>query len=68
MLAEGLERDLRLRRQHAVDLVELIGDDLGDVVDLAHAHHREEVEVSRHGVDLADAVDVGDLLGSLRDA
>ena len=27
VLAERLERDLGLRRQHAVDLVELVGDD-----------------------------------------
>lgn len=68
VLAEGLEGDLRLCREHAVNLVELVGNDSCDVVDLADADHGEEIEIASHRVDLADTIDVRDVLSGLRDA
>ena len=46
----------------AGDLVEPVGDDVGEVLVLAHPHHRDQVDVAGDGVDLADAVEVGDRL------
>src|SRR5262249_15656221 len=43
------------------------GDDVGDVVELADAHDRDQVDVAGDRVDLADTLEVGDGLGHLRD-
>ena len=53
---------------HAVDLVEPVGDDVGEVLVPADPHHRDQVDVTGDGVDLADPVDLGDRLGDLGDA
>src|SRR5690606_21495020 len=49
------------------NLVEPVGDHGCDVVVIAHAHHRDQVDLAGHRVDLGDAVDRGDALGDLRD-
>lgn len=52
---------------HAVDPAQLPGDDVGELVVLGHADHRDEIDVAGAGVDLADTVEVGDGLGGLGD-
>ena len=42
--------------------------DVGELLVLAHAHHRDEVDLAGHGVDLRHARHLGDLGGDLRDA
>jgi hypothetical protein len=44
-----------------------VGHHVGDAVVVAHAHQRDQVDLARHGVDLADALEVGDRLGHLGD-
>ena len=61
------ERDVGLGAQDALDLADLVGDHVGEVVVLAHADHGDEVDLAGDGVDLADARDVGDRGGDLRD-
>ena len=43
------------------------GDDLGDLLELAHPDDRDQVDLAGGGVDLADAVEVGDRRGHLGD-
>ena len=52
---------------HAGDLVEPVGDDIGHVVVVADPDQRDQVDLAGHGVDLADALEVGDRLGHLGD-
>src|SRR5262245_15991326 len=68
VLRVGTERDVRLGRLDAGHLVEPVGDHARDVVVLVHPHHDDQVDVAGHGVDLADTVETGDLLGDLGDA
>lgn len=63
----GAERDVRLGPGDAGDLVEVAGNDLGQLVMGAHSHDRHQVELAGGGVDLAHAGDLGDHLGDLRD-
>ena len=50
------------------DLVELVGDDVGELFVLMHPNHGDEVDVPGDRVDLADAVDLGDGGGDLGNA
>src|SRR5665811_1343435 len=67
-IRDSLECDLGLGRHHAVDPIELTCDHLGDLIVGADAHHRDEIEVAGYRVDLADAVDGGNLLPNLPDS
>src|SRR3954464_8803151 len=58
----GAEGDVRVGLQRARDLVDPAGHHLGDLVELAHPHDRDEVDVAGDGVHLADPVEVGDRL------
>src|SRR4051812_5583768 len=53
--------------EHAVDLVEAVGDDVGDLLVLAHTYQGDEVDLPGDGIDLGHARQLGDLLGHLRD-
>src|SRR5688500_15982173 len=64
----GAERDVGLGRSDAWHLVEPVGDDRGDVLVVADPDQRDQVDLTRHRVDLADALDRGDGLCDLRDA
>ena len=68
VLGVGAEGDVRLGLGDALDLVEPIGDDRGDVLVLAHPHQRDQVDLPRHRVDLAHPVEGGDRLRDLGDA
>jgi hypothetical protein len=59
------ERDVRLGRDDARNLVEVFGHEVRDVVVVTHAEQGDQVDLPRHGVDLADAVDGGDVAGDL---
>jgi hypothetical protein len=48
-------------------LVQPVGDDVGHVVVVTHPHQRDQVDLAGHGVDLADALEIGDRLGHLGD-
>ena len=50
----------------AVDLVEPVGDDVGELLVAPDPHHRDEVGVAGDRVDLGHAVDVGDGLAPPR--
>src|SRR5690606_24063452 len=62
------EGDERLRAQDALHLADAVGDDVRELVVLLDAHHRDEVRLARDRVDLADALEVGDLGRDLGDA
>ena len=64
VLGVGAEGDVRLGLGHALDLVEPVGDDRGDVLVLADPHERDEVDLPGHRVDLADPVEGGDGLAT----
>ena len=68
MLRVGAEGDVRLGREDAVDLVEPVGDDVGDLLVLTDAHACDEVDLAGYGVDLADTLQLRDLLRDLWDA
>jgi hypothetical protein len=53
---------------HAVDLVEPVGDDVGQVLVVADLHHGDEVRIAGDRVDLRHAVQLRDALAHLRDA
>src|SRR4051812_19333427 len=61
VLREHLERDQRVRAADPGNLRELVGDDLRDLLGIAHAQDRDEVPLPRDGVGLGDAGDVGKL-------
>src|SRR3712207_4557430 len=63
----GPEGDVRVGLEHARHLVDPAGHDVGDLLELAYPHDRDEVDVAGGGVDLADALEVRDRLGHLRD-
>lgn len=44
VVGEGTEGDVRLGLQHAGDLVQVVGDDLGDGVVVTHADHHDQVD------------------------
>ncbi len=64
----GAERDERLGAHDALDLADPVRDDVGELVVLLDPHHRDEVRLARHRVDLADAAQVRDLRRDLGDA
>src|SRR3954454_9368372 len=63
----GPEGDVGLGGGHAGDLVEKVGHHVRDVVVVAHPDQRDQVDLAGDGVDLADALEVGDRLGDLGD-
>ena len=63
----GAERDVGLGVEHARHLVDPAGDHLGDLLELADPHDRDQVDVAGDRVDLADAVEIGDRRGDLGD-
>lgn len=68
MLGVGPEGDVRGGFHDAVDLGKSIGDGFGQVVVVADPGHRDEVPVAGDRVDLADAVELGNLLGAFGNA
>src|SRR3954469_6650492 len=54
-----------LRCEHTVDLVEAVRDDVGDLFVIADTDERDEIDLTGHRVDLADALQLCDLLGDL---
>src|SRR5438552_11874978 len=62
-----LERHVRVGAYNAGDLTDASRDDVGELVVLARADHRDEVHRTRHRVDLGDAVDGGEGLAERRD-
>ncbi len=62
-----LERDQRLGSFDSLHLGHPAGDDLGQVLVVRHANDRHQVPLAGDGVDLGDALDVGDGLGGLGD-
>ncbi len=68
MLAVGLERDQRARRDDALERGDPLRHDLGELVVVLDTHDRDEILVTRNRVDLADALQVGELLRQRRDA
>src|SRR5690606_30804806 len=62
------EGDVRLRADDALDLGDLVRDDLGEPVVLAHAHDGDQVDVTGDGVDLTYPGDLGNRIGDLGDA
>src|SRR3954471_5436638 len=63
----GPEGDVRVGVDDTGHLVDPPGDDLRDLLELAHADDGDQVGVAGDGVDLADAVQVGHRLGDLAD-
>jgi hypothetical protein len=59
---------VRLRRGHAVHLVQPAGDDVRELVVRADADDRHEIVIPGDRVHLADRGHLGDGLGDLRDA
>ena len=68
MLAVCTERDVCLRCQHAVDLVEPVGDNVRDLFVVAYSNKSDQVDLARDAVDLAYSLELRDLLGYLWDA
>src|SRR5439155_20408792 len=60
------ERDVRLGAEHPAGLRDTARDHLGHLVELGYPHDGDQVEVARHGVDLADPGQVGEGLRHLR--
>src|SRR3954452_2649967 len=67
MLGEGLEGDHRHRALDAVELADVRGDDRGQVGVLLDVQDRDEVPLAGDGVDLADALDLGEVRAQRRD-
>ena len=67
MLAVGLEGDERLGRADALHLVDPPGDHVVQLVVAPHPHQRDEVDVARDRIDLADPVEIGEAFGHLGD-
>src|SRR4051794_33883673 len=57
-----------LGREHAVDLVEPVGHDVGDLFVVAHPDERDQVDLAGDRVDLAHALQLRDLLRNFRNA
>src|SRR6266545_7645669 len=62
-----LERDVRVRAHDARDLSDPASDDIGELVVLARADHRDEVHRAGHRVHLGNALDGGQGLAERRD-
>src|SRR5699024_11373762 len=67
VLGVGLERNVGLGRFHAGDLADLVRDDPGELLVLAHAHNGDEIDVAGDRVHLAHAVDLSHALRDLWD-
>src|SRR3954470_11792261 len=63
----GAERDVGLGGQDPGHLVEPVGHDVRDVLVGLDPDQHDEVDLAGDGVDLADAVELGDRLADLRD-
>jgi hypothetical protein len=59
VLGEGLEGDERLGARDPLDLADAGGDDVGELLVALEVQDRHEVPHAGDGVDLADAVDLG---------
>src|SRR5258708_4880318 len=68
MATVGAERDVSVGVHDPGDLRQPAGDHFGDLVELTYSDDGDEVDVAGDGVDLADAVQVGQLLGDFGDA
>ena len=55
------------RPGHAGHLVEPVGNDIRQLIVLAHPHQSNQVRIARDRIHLSDAIEVGDLLGYLGD-
>jgi hypothetical protein len=60
------ERDVRLRASDAGHLRDPASDDVGQLLVLSRAHHRDEVDVAGHRIHLGHAGDRGEILTELR--
>lgn len=64
MLRVRAKRDVSFGFDNAIDLVEAVSDDGGDLVMLSDSDERYQVDLSRDAVDLTDAIESCDLLGN----
>src|SRR5215467_6720254 len=67
LLGVGPERRERLRSLDRRNLRETLRHDLCDLLILRDLHDRDQIPLARHGVDLLNPVDAGELDGRLRD-
>ena len=61
MLGEDLEGDHRLRAHDALELDQLAGDDLGELLVARDTDDRDVVPFAGDGIGLGDAVEIGEL-------
>src|SRR6516165_562532 len=59
---------MRLGGEHTVNLVEAVGHDLCNLLVAAHPDEGDQIDLAGDRVDLADALERGDLLGDLGDS
>ena len=62
------ECDVRISVQHACDLANAARDQLSEILVRCYPDYCYEVDIAGAGVNLGHAVDLGDRLGSFRDA
>ena len=67
MPRHGAERDERFRGQDAVNVHHVVGDHVRELVIGLAADNGHDVEAAAHGIDLAHAFDIHQLLGQIVD-